>query len=310
MKFFLKTFLAVFLFLTISHFCHQQTDGFQLVKVVSHLPPAEEWETASCPILDEEKLKIILSQPFSYLASGGQCYAFISEDKSLVLKLFKMHHLRQYPLLYRLRFPGMLDTWRIKFLHFQKQKLQRVFSSSHLAYTKLKDETGLLHLKLNSIPSSELEVLLIDKIGIAHRLNLAEVPFALQYRADNPFKMLRLHLLHKDFVAAKEVIREIFECLTARYEKGIRDLDPALRRNIGLLKNRAIAIDIGSFFPATSPISNEEKKQELFNDTRRMRRWLQKRSLELTGYLDHLIANYPNDAGVSNQSTRKNKQQH
>jgi hypothetical protein len=188
----------------------------------------------------------------------------------------------------------------------QKQKLQRDYSSSHIAYTELKEETGLLHLKLNSAADSDLQVTLIDKIGIVHRLNLAKVPFALQYRADNPFKMLRLHLMHKDFEAAKDVIKEIFECLTVRYEKGIKDLDPALRRNIGLLKNRAIAIDIGSFYYAPPTVTLEEIKQELFNDTRRMRRWLQKRSVELTGYLDLLIASYDGSAQASSFLTEKN----
>lgn len=292
MKFCLKCFLALSLFCALTQFCHRQTDGFQLTKVVSYLAPSAKWEISSSFHLATKPLDAIFSQPFFYLDSGGQCYAFLSEDRSIVLKLYKMHHLRQYPFLYHLALPGVLDQWRIEFLHFQKQKLEWIFSSSHLAYTKLKEETGLLYLKLNSDATFKGEVTLIDKLGITHRLNLANVPFALQYRADNPFQILRFYLLSQNIGAAKEVIRKIFQCLTSRYNKGIKDLDPALRRNIGLLKDRAIAIDIGSFFIDSSPISTDEKKQELVNDTRRMRRWLQKRSQELTGYLDFLIATY------------------
>jgi hypothetical protein len=123
-------------------------------------------------------------------------------------------------------------------------------------------------------------------------LPLAQIPFALQYRADNPFKRLRSHLLHRDLNAGKKVVDEIFECLTTRYEKGIKDQDPALRRNIGLLKDRAIAIDIGSFSASSTTLTIEEKKQGLLQDTHRMRRWLQKRSLELMNYLDQLIESY------------------
>lgn len=293
MKLLVKGFLLVALFLIAGRFCHRQTDGFQTVKIASDLPVLKEWEVPSVNVQEKEQLKAIFSQPFTFLDSGGQCYAFLSQDGKLVLKLFKMHHLRQYPLLHRLHLPGIFDQWRVQFLIFQKQKLQRVFSSSKLAYTALKNETGLLYLNLN--PSEEfkdLQVTLIDRIDIRHRVNLKSVPFVLQYRADNPFDMLRLHLAHKDLNSGKQVVKQIIDCLTDRYEKGIKDLDPALRRNIGLLKDRAIAIDIGSFFTSENVSNIIEKKQELIDDTRRMHRWLKKRSKELAEYLDTLVEEY------------------
>lgn len=293
MKFFVKGLLFIALFWAVSRFCHKQTDGFQLVKIASNEPSAAEWELPALSQNEIEHLQAIFSKPFSYLDSGGQCYAFLSSDGKVVLKLFKMHHLRSYPLLNRLHFPWFIDHWRIQFLLFQKQKLQRVFSSSRLAYTALKQETGMLYLKLN--PNEQfknLQLTLIDKIGISHQVDLSRIPFALQYRADNPFDVLRVHLQHKDLAAGKEVVKEIIDFLIARYEKGIEDSDPALRRNVGLLKDRAIAIDIGSFFTSANALTPMEKKQNLFNDTRRMHRWLDKRSKDLMEYLDTLIAEY------------------
>lgn len=294
MKLSVKIFFALLAFWGIHRFCHEQTAGFQVTKITSHLPKTEEWKTPSLSPQDLRLLKAIFSQPFTFFGSGGQCYAFLSSDGRIVLKLYKMHHLRQYPLLQRLHLPGIFDRARTQFLLSQKQKLHRVFSSSQLAFSELKNESGLLYLNLN--PSKELEnlhVTLVDKIGAVLPITLKDIPFAVQYRADNPFKMLRSHLKHKDLVTAKIVIKQIYDCLTTRYEKGISDLDPALRRNIGLLKNRAIAIDIGSFFKKDTSLTAEEKKQELLSDTQRMHRWLHKRSPELTAYLDTLIADYP-----------------
>jgi hypothetical protein len=86
------------------------------------------------------------------------------------------------------------------------------------------------------------------------------------------------------------VIKNVVACLQARYQKGIVDVDPAVRRNIGLLKESAISIDIGSFF-----LSPELKTHhELVKDTRRLRKWLLKRSPELAAYLDDLV-NEPQD---------------
>lgn len=285
----LLSFVAV-LFCVASRFCHVQTDGFQIVKIISRLPAFSEWEIPPPSLQEFSSLKTSLSQPFYYLGSGGQCYAFISQDGQLVLKLFKLHNIRQYPWLYRFSLPGVLDLYRVAFLNMQRQKLERLFSSSHLAYEKLKEESGLLFLNLNPSPRFEdLKITVIDKIGISHSFNLARIPFALQYKADKVFLTLRRHLLHKDMVASKHVIKEIVNCLTARYQQGIVDLDPAVRRNIGLLQERAIAIDIGSFLASSNLNSPDKIKQELQKDTRRLRKWLLKRSPELSSYLDGLI---------------------
>ncbi len=285
MKSLLKLFVALALFWMVAKFCHQQTDGFQIAKIISSVNASTDWDV---PAQDLELLKAIFSQPFTFLDSGGQCYVFISKDGRLVLKLFKMHHLNPYAFLFR-PFPGLTDHLRLRYLLFRKQQLDQVFSSSKLAFIQLKKETGLLFMNLN--PSDqEIPLTLIDKLGIAHHLNLAHIPFVLQFRADNPFHQLRLHLKHQELDAAKQVIKTMTDCLIARYQKGIRDHDPALRRNLGLLKDRAIALDIGSFYIST-PLSSAEQQQELFQETRRMRQWLQKRSPALADYLDSLIEN-------------------
>ena len=193
-----------------------------------------------------------------------------------------MHHLRQYSWLYNMALPPALDRWRLMALLTQKQKLERVFSSCRIAYSELKSETGLVFMNLN--PEAELgslQVKLIDKIGIEHEVNLSKVPFVLQYRADNAFKALRAHLKKQDLDAAKHVVKEILNFLKLRSQKGIQDLDPAPRRNIGLFNNQAMAIDIGSFY--------HSKEESLVQDTRRMRKWLEKRSEELTAYFDELL---------------------
>ncbi|MBI2812050.1 MAG: hypothetical protein HYX67_14635 [Candidatus Melainabacteria bacterium] len=180
----------------------------------------------------------------------------------------------------------------MNFLLAQKEKLERVFSSSHLAYTALKNETGLLYLNINAADSlKKVQARVVDKLGIEHTLDLSSAPFALQLRADNPFQALRLHLRHKDVDGAKVIVKEIVECLKARYQKGVKDLDPALRRNVGLIKDRAISIDIGSFL-ASKKLSPEEMHSELIDDTGRMRSWLLKRSPELTAYLDLLTSDF------------------
>src|SRR5438445_301873 len=84
-----KLLLFVALFIGAERFCHKQTRGFAL----SNIFPKEELEWPEQEISQE--IKTLLSQPFTFLESGLECYAFVGEDGETVLKLFKHHHLRQ-----------------------------------------------------------------------------------------------------------------------------------------------------------------------------------------------------------------------
>ncbi len=276
--------LGVFLSLYfVGKWCHTQTDGFQLTHITSPLAASPHWELPSLKEEEKAALKETLSRPFTYLDSGGQTYAFLSEDGRTVLKLFKMHHLTQYSFLYERGFLGVADLLRLQLLSLQKCKLFRAFDSSALAYLRLKEQTGLLYLNLNPNPALQnFHVTLIDKLGIHHKIDLSHTPFALQLYAQNAFKVLRKHIKNHDLEAGKKVIKEILTCLKERHAQGIIDIDPSLRRNMGLIQNRAIAIDIGAFFMVPHPLSSEE----LASDTLRMHRWLEKRSSELTAYFD------------------------
>jgi hypothetical protein len=234
-------------------FCHMQTAGFQTVKVISYLSPEAQWDLPT----DLPRLDPLLSQPFFYLDKGGQSYAFLSQDGKIVLKLFKMSNIRQYP-----------------FLNHQRDKLERLFGSAHLAYTQLRCETGLLYLTLN--PDPELEgrsLLLVDKLGITHKLPLGHIPFALQKRADRAMLLLKKHVKRREMKAAQEVLDAMLFALQTRRDKGIHDRDPALRRNLGITEGHALFMDIGSF--STNKAPEDNATEDLF-------RWIRKHAPELT----------------------------
>src|ERR1700690_2519160 len=71
-----------------------RTTGFSLDKIASHLSYNPEWEVEALTERQREVLvQKVFSQAYYYLASGNQCYAFISEDRQYVLKFFKMQNL-------------------------------------------------------------------------------------------------------------------------------------------------------------------------------------------------------------------------
>ncbi|MES2121788.1 MAG: hypothetical protein V4492_03295 [Chlamydiota bacterium] len=278
----LKIALAACAIYATQQFCHRKTDGFQITKTISTLPPQAEMHFSQETLASIQQ---ILNQPFTYLGSGGQCYAFLSQDKKTVLKLFKMHHLGQHRWLQYCTLPGRLDHWRLNYIALQQQKIEKHFSSNTLAWEALKEESGLIHVSLN--PGDPLTTTLIDKLHIAHPISLQNIPFVLQHYAKSPFKKLRAHIARKETAEAKKIVKSIVDALSERYQKGIIDLDPALRRNVGLLDGKTIFIDIGAF---VSDPQAAHQKEMLWSETRRMDRWLGKRSVELKNYLDQLIA--------------------
>src|SRR5258705_119780 len=89
--------LSCALFFGIQSFCHVQPSGFQLLKIPISTPARPEWAVpplpSSSPLLP--LINTALSQPYTFLSFGGQCYAFLSQDGQYVIKFFKMHHLQQ-----------------------------------------------------------------------------------------------------------------------------------------------------------------------------------------------------------------------
>src|SRR5271166_494426 len=129
----LKWLFALLLFLSVERFCHRQTEGFRLQKIASQLPYRADWATPPA----SKAIQTLLSQPYRFLGSGGQCYAFVSQDGTAVIKFFKHHHMRPS----RLLLPKQKQQ--------RKERLENLFSSFKIANDLLKEETALLFLHLN-----------------------------------------------------------------------------------------------------------------------------------------------------------------
>ncbi|NGX48394.1 MAG: hypothetical protein K1000chlam3_01785, partial [Chlamydiae bacterium] len=92
----------------------------------------------------------ILLQRFTYLGEGSQTYAFVSEDGTTVLKVFKARHEKPYKFSRYIRHLGRKDweqsrqKWKIKF-----QETSRRYKT---AFVHLKEETGLIFLHFQKTP--------------------------------------------------------------------------------------------------------------------------------------------------------------
>jgi hypothetical protein len=275
-----KIFLGILIFVALQSFCYKQTAGFRCEKIHSELPFNPDWEVSIK--LPPEGL---LDTPFTFLGSGVQCYAFESQDKKTILKVFKHYH--AWPsndVLRELHLPSFLEDYRSKTLQARYKRLDSIFTSCKIAMEELQEETGMLYLHLNQTTHLNKQLTLIDKIGNRHRIDLDQTAFLLQKKGELVFPTLENLIGQGEMVKAKEAIHSLIKLIASRCEKGIVNRDPIMRRNFGYFENRAIEIDVGSFAYNPHMKKTYSQKRELFFETRELEEWLESRHPQLIPY--------------------------
>jgi len=178
------------------------------------------------------QIDALLSQPFTYLARGLHCYAFLSQDGTAVLKF------------HRTPSQARKNAWFIHPFSGNEKKMQRFayFMNNYVACScDLQEETGCLWLHTRSSPALRKKALLIDKTGTQYTVDLNETTFILQSAAQPIYTVLQTC----DLEQAKTIVTQIIELLQSSYLKGYVQTDPVIKTNFGLLSDRAIFIDFG-----------------------------------------------------------------
>lgn len=215
--------------------------GFTLSKIRSSTPYDPQWDI---PISLEElsEVQAILSQKFTYLASGNHCYTFVSDDGDYVIKFFKQKQIT--PKSWKKYLPiagcGIIQENRKKYR-------EKSYSSYVIAATKLKSETGTMYLHLTKSPHFSHNLLLIDQHGKSHSINLNKAEFLLQKRAEIGFSYLDRILAEAKIEEAALAIDSLFALVAIRCSLGILDDDCQLWKNFGFREGKAIEVDIGEF---------------------------------------------------------------
>jgi len=305
LKLIVKLFLTVLVYVGLEQLIELKTHGFCLSRIQSNdLPHQERWETP--PLTPEGKAQVehLLQQPFYLIGAGSECFAFLSEDGKTVIKFFKLDKLRPVYLHRGLfledysDYAGTLSPREYSPPFFKKNvsrllgirefRLQRTFSSIHLAYNELKEYTGLIYLHLNPGEEFQKPLTLYDSCGIAHEIDLNRAKFVLQQCATPLIPHFETILTQGKIKEAKTCIDTLLELLLTRCQKGIADRD-IVSRNFGYIGNKAIEIDTGSFSKMATMKEKWLYRQELLYATLDLREWLKKHSPELAKYLEEQV---------------------
>lgn len=267
------------------------SDGFSIVKIENTFPNEPEWQLPAPSGKAQKTIATICDQPFYYLGKGSQAYAFLSEDKKYVLKLFKCYHLSPVTWLEKLPLPDSLSSWKNDTIYKRQKKIDDTLKSYKLAATSLVDECGLIAMEILPTPEFHQSVSIIDKLGRSRTINLGNYGFIIQKRADLVYTSLSSWIDKGEIENAKTALSSLVRLIVKRSKKGIQDSDPDLHKNAGLIGTSAIFIDLGSFHANPEAKRSETYIKDLQKITNNLRMWLEKQSPELARHLENEIQN-------------------
>ncbi len=257
----------IFLFLIVAgFFANYRMDGFSTKKIASSFPINLSFDLALTP--DREVLTI-LEQKFTYLGSGRQCFAFQSEDGKYVIK-FLNHDRFSLPKLLQIfpLFPP-LEAMRKKRMEKRHKRIEAFFTSFALAYTQLKEESGLLFVQLVPKDHFTQPILLIDRIGYPHTVDLNKMEFILQKKGVPLYEVLAGHAGNTEVI--KKILHSFIQLIVNRISKNIIDDDLNVKGNIGILDGKAILMDIGRLFIDETLQDPEKFNRELLKSIKFLR---------------------------------------
>ncbi len=223
----------------------KRNSSFCLHFLYSCLPANPDWDLPM-PTADETLfLDQILEQKFHYFAKGSRCFGFISDDQKYVIKFHRYpSHLRSFPQFTHF-FSYRFNPRRKKIKQYNLQQIHANFESYKNSYLNLKEEAGIILLHINRTNHLHKTISLIDKTQVEHKVCLDDVTFILQKRADLIYPTLDKLNSEKKYDEAKQAIFHLIQLISKSCQKGYIDKDPVIKRNYGLLKDRAIHIDVG-----------------------------------------------------------------
>ena len=225
----------------------------------------------SSAVLSEEA-KDALSYRYRYLNKGRQSFAFISENGKWVIKFFnqKYHALPFYA------------AWMQKERAKRAKREQFYRESYSIAAEHFAEETGIIYLHMgptiDRLPVAEIS----DRLGKIHRIDLNQMPFVLQKKAEPFYPSLAS-------LPIEEGIEQFIALIAKRIGKKIGDTDHDVEHNFGVCDGRVLHLDPGRFYLEERIFESEKWDHEWWSATHRFRNWLEQEYPESVAFFDQAL---------------------
>lgn len=265
------------------------TGGFTIGNITSDLSYDPQWSTHTLSTAEYKEIDRALDQQYSYLGKGCQAYVFDSDDGQYVLKFFKYQRFRPQSWLNFFTFIPMIDRYQQLKSTQKKHKLDNVLRSWKIAFENLSKETGVVYVHLNKSNDLHKTITLRDKMSIEHQLNLDQMEFLVQHKAEMLCSTLKTMIDQDDLDQAELLIDRLLVMLLSEYFRGYADNDHALMQNTGVWNGHPVHIDVGQFIYNATVKDPAVFRQELYDKTYKFHLWLKQYNADLAAYLQNRL---------------------
>ena len=272
-------FIAPFLLLVVGLFCFKSSLPFR----VEEIRPVRDFSFQAAQTVsqeDLERLRVIFSQPFTYLSEGDQFYLFVSQNNEYLLKFFKMRKLTPKYWLNYIPLPW-LEQERLNKIGHRERVRQELFGNFKVAFEEFRHQTNLFFIHFFNTNWLKAKVCILDQEGVPHWVALDSVPFVLQKKTTKLFDHIE-ELVQKG--RTKEAVSSlllVLDIVKDRCQRGFTDQECDLEKNYGFIGNRAVFIEIEKMMKdeyLKSPLST---LREVFKVSQKINEWLEKKQPSL-----------------------------
>ncbi len=248
-----------------------RTDGFSPQKIEAPLHSEPDM-----PLKAE--IAQILSQPFSYLRKGRQCFVFESLDGKFVLKFFNKTYF-QLP----------WYSFFVREKEIAKRNRRKVFyeESYAIAFEEFGEEILYLHQGQGErLPF----VSLVDRANREFRIDLTRVPFVLQKKGEPFYPTLEAIFQREGLQGLCREIDCFVEQVSLRISKQIADGDSDVEHNWGYVEGKIFHLDPGRLYFDPTLDTLQRQTHEWYAATHRLQKWLKAHHPEAAVYLSSKIS--------------------
>lgn len=267
------TILFSILFITLGFFVFKinKNKSFDKKTIQFDFPYNQDFEIDPLSKEQLQQIDSILAQKFTYLGKGARLLSFLSADGLYVLKFFKYRYHEPH---FATHLPAIFPFKNYKLQKMKKVSLYTVLNGYKIAYQHDAKSTGLIYIHLNETNNEFPDVLLVDKQGKPHLIDLDNTRFVIQLKVDEFKNVLTKLLENQNLELAKQRLCQIIDLYLSHYKKGLFDLGVGILDNNGFLEDEPIHFDVSKMTIDEKVSDPEFQKERLKIMTKKIDLWL------------------------------------
>ena len=254
------------------------------------LIPASSVDSALTITQEEPSLacREALDQRYTFLGNGKQALAFLSEDGTHVLKLFRKRAPKWHGTIFGKhvtisfsKLPFFLSYLSSSYQVSMRSQAEKDFESYWTAWSLLREETQLEYLHL--VESTTLPIVKVtDRQGVLRHVDLNRVGFLLQKKVDLLYPKLQELFLNKQHARAKDLLSSFAHLLHVLTISHI-DNPTIVSNNYGCLGSTVYLLDVGRVLVSPTDPGPEKASKAMLS-------WLQTSLPEYYPFFQDIIS--------------------